>query len=51
MDYEELILAMAESEGDDCKSCPYAGIETCKNQCLEVVEIWNPNLKGANENA
>lgn len=51
MDYEEMILERQESDGNDCSSCPYAGIHTCRNQCMEIEEHWNPNLKGANRNA
>lgn len=33
--YEDAILAIQESEGDDCDGCPCAGIDTCRNQCME----------------
>lgn len=46
MDYEEMVLEMQESDGNDCSSCPYAGIHTCGNQCMEIEKHWNPNLKG-----
>lgn len=43
--YEDVILSRQESETDDCKGCPYASVELCRNQCMEVTEIYNPNLK------
>ena len=43
MDREEMILQYQESEIDDCYNCPYK--ENCKNQCMEVKEIYNPNLR------
>ena len=41
-DYEEAILARQEAEAiwDDCSDCPYAGVDTCKSQCMEEEEIW-----------
>lgn len=45
IDYEYAILQAQESEVDDCRDCPYAGVKTCNNQCLEVVEIHNPYLQ------
>lgn len=41
--YEEVIFERQENIEDDCKSCPYKGSE-CRNQCMEVKEIYNPNL-------
>ena len=43
-DYENAILARQEYSGDDCLSCEFAGIGTCNNQCMEVEEVYNPNL-------
>ena len=43
-DYENAILARQEHNGDDCLSCEFAGIGTCNNQCMEVEEVYNPNL-------
>ena len=43
-DYENAILAQQEYRGDDCLSCEFAGIDTCNNQCMEVEEVYNPNL-------
>lgn len=43
MDREEMTLQVQESEIDDCHNCPYK--ESCKNQCMEVKEIYNPNLR------
>lgn len=40
-DYEELILAMQESEADDCKTCSYKG-RNCHNQCMEIENHYNP---------
>ena len=31
-------------DGDDCAGCPFAGVNTCRNQCHEVTAIYNPNL-------
>lgn len=48
MDYEWMILDMAEYDGgvaDDCANCPHKGIKTCKNQCEEEVEIYNPYIQ------
>lgn len=42
MDREEMILQYQESEIDDCHNCPYK--ENCKNQCMEIKAIYNPNL-------
>ena len=43
-DYENAILARLECGGDDCLSCEFTGIDTCNNQCMEVEEVYNPNL-------
>ena len=39
-DYEEAILARQEAIWDDCSDCPYAGVDTCKSQCMEEEEVW-----------
>lgn len=44
-DYESLILNRQDSEADDCRNCPYASIELCRNQCEETREIVNPLLR------
>lgn len=36
MNYEDAILAMQESETDDCTSCEYK--THCNNQCMEIHE-------------
>lgn len=43
--YEYTILNHQENEVDDCANCPFASPELCKNQCMEVQEIYNPNLR------
>ena len=43
-DYEYAILARQEGESDMCASCKFAGVNTCKNQCMEVEEVYNPIL-------
>lgn len=42
--YEDQILNLRERESDDCAGCPFAGVDTCRNQCHEVTAIYNPNL-------
>lgn len=42
--YEDLILSEQGRESDDCAGCPYAGIDTCRNQCNEVTAVYNRNL-------
>ena len=46
IDYEWMILEMADLDNDidDCVNCPYAGIDTCNNQCGEIEEIYNPYI-------
>lgn len=44
-DYESLILNRQDSKSDSCKGCPYASVELCRNQCMEVKEIVNPLLR------
>lgn len=39
-DYEGAILAKQEAICDDCSDCPYAGVDTCKSQCMEEEEVW-----------
>ena len=43
-DYEYAILSNQESDFDMCSACEYKGIDTCNNQCMEVEEVYNPNL-------
>ena len=41
---DEMILKRQEYNiTDDCLTCPYK--EKCNNQCMEVEEHYNPNLK------
>ena len=40
---EEMILERQESITDYCHACSYK--EKCNNQCMEVEEHYNPNLK------
>lgn len=48
MSYEELILERQENtETDECRNCPYKGVETCRNQCMEEKTVYNPNLPRA----
>lgn len=42
---EDAILDRQESEEDECKNCPYKGIDNCRNQCMEIIETYNPNLR------
>ena len=42
--YEDQILNQRERENDDCAGCPFAGVNTCRNQCREVTAIYNKNL-------
>lgn len=53
MDYEEMILARQDDAdfgiGDSCACCPYSLYDLCENQCMEIEEHWNPNLKGENK--
>ena len=42
---EDMILKRQERESDDCKNCEYASAEKCKNQCMEIHYIYNPNLR------
>lgn len=42
--YEDQILNQLERESDDCAGCPFAGVDTCRNQCYEVTAIYNKNL-------
>lgn len=47
IDYEELILDIAEDDGgvaDDCATCPYKG-NKCRSQCEGVEEIYNPYIQ------
>lgn len=35
-DYEYLILQRQEDESDECSTCPYKGVNTCRNQCMRI---------------
>ncbi len=43
MSYEDMILNNADEDNtaDECANCPYKGA-LCNNQCMEVIEIYNP---------
>lgn len=41
-DYENAILEQQESVSEDCETCEYK-CNYC-NQCMEITEIYNPNL-------
>ena len=42
-DYEIAILNMQDNDVDECANCPHKN--DCKNQCSEVVAVYNPNLQ------
>ena len=42
-DYEIAILNMQDNNADECANCPHKN--DCKNQCSEVVAVYNPNLQ------
>ena len=42
-DMEEKILERQESMEDNCKNCSYK--KKCYNQCNEVTESYNSNLR------
>lgn len=42
-DWEDAILIRQESEADKCATCPHKG-EKCRNQCMEIKNIYNPYL-------
>ena len=42
-DWEDAILIRQESEVDECTICPHK-CEKCKNQCMEITEVYNPFL-------
>lgn len=42
-DYENAILNMQDNDVDECANCPHKN--DCKNQCSEVVSVYNPNLQ------
>ena len=42
-DYEVAILNRQDNNADECADCPYKS--NCKNQCSEVVAVYNPNLQ------
>lgn len=41
--WEDVILERQESEAEDCSDCEYK--EKCRNQCMEIQKIYNPNLR------
>ena len=41
-DYEEKILTRQESEEEYCLDCEYK--TNCRNQCMEITNIYNANL-------
>ena len=41
--WEDVILERQESEAEDCSDCEYKG--KCRNQCMEIQKIYNPNLR------
>lgn len=47
MDWEEKILAMQESESDDCKNCEFSAEngKYCRGQCMEIQSVTNPYLE------
>lgn len=45
-DIEEMILIMQDSECEECATCPFKDEKTCRNQCMEVIEVPNRYLKG-----
>lgn len=47
IDYEEMILEMVDDDGgmlDECATCHYKGVDTCKGQCERIEEVYNPYL-------
>lgn len=44
-DYEGAVLAKQGTIRDDCSDCPYAGVDTCKSQCMdEDVYVFDSDL-------
>ena len=43
--YEDRILEYQERESNDCAGCEFASKEKCRNQCMEIHYIYNPNLR------
>ena len=41
---DDAILDRQECESDQCRGCEFASVELCKNQCMEVEKVYNPNL-------
>ena len=41
-DYEDAILDRQEFDADECANCVYK--YSCRNQCEEIEEHYNPNL-------
>lgn len=42
--YEYAILDAQDSQSDECHDCEYKG-SVCRNQCMELKTIYNPNLR------
>lgn len=42
--YEDAILEAQDGIFDKCHYCEYKG-STCRNQCMELEPIYNPNLR------
>lgn len=42
-DWEDAILIQQESETDICTTCPHKD-ERCRNQCMEIKNVYNPYL-------
>lgn len=42
--YEDAILEAQDSQSDECHDCEYKG-SACRNQCMELKTIYNPNLR------
>lgn len=38
--WEDRILNRQDSEADECAECAYK--QNCKNQCMEIGEVYNP---------
>ena len=41
---EDVALIDQEDETDECHDCEYKG-DACRNQCMELKSIYNPNLR------
>ena len=42
--YEDAILEAQDGIFDKCHYCEYKGSD-CRNQCMELKPIYNPNLR------